>query len=113
MASKTRITTSKSQRPKSRWVFGIWCALCLSFSSSFTFISSYDTNATMVAVDNFSNFYTAGGTKLFKYSPDGGFLYPYEENKYGKIGMIDVNNPLKVLVFYHDFLTAVTLDKFL
>lgn len=67
----------------------------------------------ILAVDNFSNFYAAGDNKLFKFSPDGKFLYPYEEFKYGKIGMIDVNNPLKSLVFFPDFMTVVTLDKFL
>lgn len=94
------------------------CVLCftsflLISAASFSLISSYTTRATELTVDNFSNFYTVGNNKLFKFSPDGGFLYPYEENKYGKIGMIDVTNPMKVLVFYPDVLTVVTVDKFL
>jgi hypothetical protein len=82
-------------------------------SASFSLISSYKTNATIIAVDNFSNFYAASDYKLFKFSPDGSFLYPYEEFSYGKIGMVDVTNPMKILVFYPDFLTVITLDKFL
>jgi len=113
MVSKSQNIKSKILKLNPKLLFGVWCLLCISSSSSFTFISSYDTKATMVEVDNFSNFYTAGGTQLFEYSPDGAFMYPYEENKYGKIGMIDVTNPLKILVFYPDFMVAVTLDKFL
>ncbi|HWB64421.1 MAG TPA: hypothetical protein VG603_12975 [Chitinophagales bacterium] len=90
-----------------------WALACMSFATSFTFLGSYPVKAGFVTVDNFSNFYTIGDTKLFKYTPDGQFLYPYEEVKYGKIGMIDVTNPMKILVFYPDVMTVVTLDKFL
>jgi hypothetical protein len=80
---------------------------------SFTLVSSYETRANVLTVDNFSNFYSSEDNRLLKFSPDGAFLYPYEEHKYGKIGMVDVSNPMKILVFYPDFMTAVTLDKFL
>ena len=82
-------------------------------ATSFNLISTYQTQANTIAVDNFSNFYTAADNSIYKYSPDGGYLYPYEEFSYGKIGMIDVSNPMKILVFYPDFLTVITLDKFL
>ncbi|MDB5283513.1 MAG: hypothetical protein JWO06_2588 [Bacteroidota bacterium] len=81
--------------------------------NSFSLISTYETKATVLTVDNFSNFYTSADNRLFKFSSDGAFLYPYEENKYGKIGMVDATNTMKVLVFYPDVLTVVTLDKFL
>jgi len=82
-------------------------------STSFTFINSYQVKANTLTVDNFSNFYVAGDNKLLKFSPEGAFLYTYEEFKYGKMGMMDANNPMKMVVFYPDFLTVVTLDKFL
>ena len=94
-------------------LFGLWAALCLSFSSSFTFIGTYETKANLIAIDNFSNFYTADDNRVFKFSPDGTYLYPYEEFKYGKIGLLDVSNPMKVLVFCPDFMTVIVLDKFL
>ncbi|MFN8287098.1 MAG: hypothetical protein U0V74_10115 [Chitinophagales bacterium] len=80
---------------------------------AFTFIASFNTKAGFVVVDNFSNFYTADANRLTKFSPDGKFLYPYEELRYGKIGMVDVNNPLKIYVYYPDFSTVITLDRFL
>lgn len=88
-------------------------ATLTAFAPAFTFIGSYDTKAGFVAVDNFSNFYTTENNRLSKFSPDGKFLYPYEELRYGKIGMVDVNNPLKILVYYPDFSTVITLDRFL
>ncbi len=94
-------------------VCAAWATLCLCASTSFTYLNSYPGKMNFITVDNFSNFYTVAGNKLYKFSPEGKFLYPYEENRYGKIGMVDVNNPLKTLVFYPDFMTVVTLDKFL
>ena len=32
--------------------------------------------------------------------------------RYGKIAYIDVSNPLKILLFYQEFGTIVTLDRF-
>lgn len=85
----------------------------LSLVSAFSLLNSYETKANFLAVDNFSNFYSASNNSVLKFSSEGKFLYRYEEFNYGKIGMIDVSNPMKMLVFYPDFMTVVTLDKFL
>jgi hypothetical protein len=81
--------------------------------TAFTIIGTYNTKASFLAVDNFGNFYTAANNRVLKFSNEGKYLFPYEEFKYGKIGMIDVTNPMKMLVYYPDFQTVVTLDKFL
>jgi len=94
-------------------LFGLWVVVCLSFSTSFSFIGSYDTKSNFITIDNFGNFYTATDNQLAKFSPDGTYLYPFEEFKYGKISMVDVTNPMKVLVFCPDFMTVITLDKYL
>lgn len=94
-------------------LFLLWAAVCMSFSTTFTFIGSYDTKANFITIDNFGQYYTADDNRLLKFSQDGTYLYPFEEFKYGKIGMVDVTNPMKVLVFCPDFMTVITLDKFL
>lgn len=94
-------------------LLGLCLVLCTSFAASFTFIGTYETKANFIAIDNFSNFYTASDNTLLKFSPDGTYLYPYEEFKNGKIGMVDVTNPMKILVFCPDFMNVITLDKFL
>lgn len=80
---------------------------------AFTFTGSYNTKANFLAADNFGSFYSAANNRVLKFSSEGKYLFPYEEFKYGKIGMIDVTNPMKILVYYPDFQTVITLDKFL
>lgn len=87
--------------------------LCISMATGFRLISTYDTKAKSLAVDNFGNFYTMSDNKVLKFGPDGKYLYPYEEFRNGKIGMIDVTNPMKLMVYYPDFSTIVFLDRFL
>lgn len=99
--------------------FGLSIVYCLTSiiffisATSFSLLNSFDTKANIIAVDNFSNFYTASNNGILKFSPEGKFLNRYEEFKYGKIGMLDVSNPMKILVFYPDFMTVVTMDKFI
>lgn len=113
---KSEIIYGKRNRYKST-IISVLCALCSMFlfiaATNFTLISSYDVKANTMAVDNFGNFYTAANNGIMKYSAEGKFLYRYEEFKYGKIGMIDVSNPMKMLVFYPDFMTVVTVDRYL
>ncbi len=82
-------------------------------ATSYTLINTYETKANLVAVDNFGSFYSASNNGVIKYNNEGNFICRYEEFKYGKIGMINVTNPMKVLVYYPDFMTVITLDKFL
>lgn len=79
----------------------------------YTVISSYDTKSKSLSTDNFSNFYTVADNKIQKFDRDGKYLVNYSEVKYGKIGMLDVSNPMKLTVYYPDFMVAVTLDRFL
>ncbi len=81
--------------------------------SSYTLVSSIETDASLAATDKFGNCYLASANKLLKYTPDGKLLYPYEEFRYGNIGSIDVTNPLKIVVFFPGVMKAVVLDRFL
>jgi hypothetical protein len=90
-------------------IFGLWSLAATSFS----LINTYQTKANNIAIDNFGSFYAASNNSVMKFSSDGKFLFRYEEFKYGKIGMVDVNNPMKLLVFYPDFMTVMTMDRFL
>ncbi|MCW5906493.1 MAG: hypothetical protein KIS94_01420 [Chitinophagales bacterium] len=89
------------------------CALYSVNSAKFRLINTYKVKANSVSADKFGNFYTASNNKILKFGSDGKYLFPYEEFRYGKIGMLDVTNPMKLLVFYPDFLTVVSLDRFL
>ncbi len=109
---KEQSTTRKRHNTKAILVSCLLFAFC-SLSPSFSLINSYDTKANLVAIDNFGSFYSASNNSVLKFSSDGKFLFRYEEFRYGKIGMVDVNNPMKLLVFYPDFMTVMTMDRFL
>ncbi len=66
-------------------------------------------------LDNFSNLYLlSNNNKIIKYSATGDSLAVYNDTRrYGDIFSVDVTNPLKIILFYKDFLTVVVLDRFL
>jgi hypothetical protein len=87
--------------------------LIMSFAAGVSLLHSYAIKSEMATADNFGHFYVAGKNKIAKFSPEGKYLFPYEEFRYGKIGTIDATNPLKLLVYFPDFSTVVFLDRFL
>ncbi len=66
-------------------------------------------------VDNFQNIYLISESNQIKKINDRfDSLAVYNEvRKYGDIASLDVNNPLKIAVFYKDFATIVVLDRYL
>ena len=68
--------------------------------------------ATFAAIDNLSNLYIiTPENAIVKYAPDGRQIMRYTNNRLGRASRLDVSNPLKVLVWYADFRTAVFLDR--
>lgn len=67
------------------------------------------------SVDNLGNIYVINSdNQLKKLNPQGDSLAVFNDvRRYGKIGSIDVTNPLKILVYYRDFTTIIELDRFL
>ena len=66
-------------------------------------------------VDNLDNIYVLNSRnqiKKFNANGDSGGIYN-DVKKFGKATLIDVSNPLKVLLYYKDFATVVMLDRFL
>lgn len=63
------------------------------------------------ATDNLQNIYLYHGNSIKKYTPQGQLLYNYSDKSYGPITSVDVNDPMKVLIFYKDFPEVVLLDN--
>lgn len=61
--------------------------------------------------DNLQNIYLYRGNSIKKYNSQGQLLYNYSDKSYGAITQVDVNDPLKMLVFYKDFPEIVLLDN--
>lgn len=113
MKMKFQIPKIKFQKGKTYFVLLVFGICVLGFAAPFRLINTFEVKADSITVDNFGNFYTLSKNKILKFGSDGKYLYPYEEFRYGKVGMLDITNPMKLMVFYPDFQTIVWLDKFL
>ena len=83
--------------------------------SVFIFKKSVAGNYTDFTVDNLGNLYVVTQTgQLKKLSPAGDSLAVFNNvRQFGKLYLIDVTNPLRVLLYFRDFGTVVILDRFL
>ena len=64
-----------------------------------------------LTTDNLGNFYLIRNDVLEKYDPKGTLLKTYSNKTFGKIDLVDANNPMKVLLFYRNFSQLVFLDN--
>ncbi|MEZ4915959.1 MAG: hypothetical protein R2836_03115 [Chitinophagales bacterium] len=67
-------------------------------------------NASMLT-DAFGNLYVIEAYRLTLYDADGNKKGVFEDYKSGEIGYVDVVNPMKVLVYFQDFMIAKVLDR--
>lgn len=68
--------------------------------------------AVFAAADQIGNLYLIDAqAALLKYAPDGRLTARYSNNRLGAPALVDVTNPLKILLWYPDFGTAVLLDR--
>ncbi len=72
-------------------------------------------NYSMMDVDMLNNIYlVTAGNQLKKLNPNGDSLAVFNDvKKYGNPSLLDVTNPLKVLLYYKNFATVVILDRLL
>lgn len=66
-------------------------------------------------VDNLDNIYVLNSrNQIRKYNANGDSVAIFNDvKKFGKATLVDVSNPLKVVLYYKDFATVVMLDRFL
>ncbi len=100
----------------------IFIVLCL---ATLTGMSQQDTSFRQVRVlrgdivnftiDNLDNLYVLNSrNQVKKFNSNGDSVAIYNDvRKFGQATLIDVSNPLKVLLYYRDFATVVMLDRFL
>lgn len=83
--------------------------------SLFTLQKSIPGNIASFAVDNLEQLYLLSGNgQLKKLNEKGDSVAVFNNvKKYGEATVIDVSNPLKILLYYRDFSTVVVLDRLL
>jgi hypothetical protein len=84
-------------------------------SDSFRLEQFIPGNYTMMDVDMLNNIYlVTAGNQLKKLNPKGDSIAVFNDvKKYGNPSLLDVTNPLKVLLYYKNFATVVILDRLL
>lgn len=100
---------------KSKRFFLLAFALCCAgFSPNpeqYELISKIPLNGGNFITDNLQNAYIYLGNSLKKYDIHGKLLNQYDDRSYGSISYVDVNDPMKIMVFYKDFPEIVFLDN--
>ena len=83
--------------------------------STFKLIKVINSDIVDFTVDNLDNIYILNSrNRVYKFDANGDSVAVYNDvKKFGKATLIDVSNPLKVLLYYKDFSTVVILDRFL
>ena len=83
--------------------------------TSFTLVKSISGDIVSFTVDNLDNIYILNSrNQVKKLSTNGDSLAVYNDvKKFGQATLIDVSNPLKLLLYYKDYATIVVLDRFL
>jgi len=80
--------------------------------SEYGLIKSIPVKATLISPDRLGNLYVVTEKQeLLKYNPAGVLIYRYNNIALGRISYIGTTNPLKILVYYPDFSTIITLDN--
>lgn len=66
-------------------------------------------------IDNLDNIYVLNSrNQIKKFNANGDSVAIYNNiKKFGNVTLIDVSNPMKILLYYRDFATVVMLDRFL
>jgi hypothetical protein len=82
---------------------------------AFTLLRAIQGDIVDFTVDNLDNIYIINSTgQVKKLNPNGDSVAVYNDvKKYGKVTLIDASNPMKLLIYYQDYSTIVTLDRIL
>ncbi len=83
--------------------------------TAFTLIKTISGDIVDFTVDNLDNIYILNSrNQVKKINANGDSAAVYNDvKKFGQATLIDVSNPLKLLLYYKDYATVVVLDRFL
>lgn len=95
----------------SKHIFFFLLLCTTSFGIKAQQIDAFATTATLFDIDNLGYYYFAEGSKLIQTDSEFNTLQEYSDKSYGDINIIDVSNPLRILLFYKDFNVIVFLDN--
>lgn len=80
-------------------------------TGDFVLLSNIPGSCSQMTTDNLGNVYMVSGCELKKFSPDGTLIKSFSDKTYGDIAFTDASDPLKILLYYHDFRQIIFLDN--
>ncbi|HEX4876019.1 MAG TPA: hypothetical protein VFV31_05060 [Chitinophagaceae bacterium] len=97
------------------WLFTMLPGAVAQADTSFRLIRTIKGDIEGFTVDNLDNIYIlTSRNQVKKYNAAGDSVAIFNDvRKFGKATLVDVSNPLKILLYYKDFATVVMLDRFL
>ena len=83
--------------------------------SAFSLLRTMKGDIVAFSVDNLDNIYVLNSrNQVKKYNAAGDSMGVFNDvKKFGNASLIDVSNPLRLLLYYKDYTTVVMLDRFL
>jgi hypothetical protein len=88
--------------------------VCCAFrTGDYILISTINTPVSFMTTDNLGNLYLIVNNELRKYDQDGTLLKTFSDKSHGNLAFVDVSDPLKILLYYHDFRQVLFLDNML
>lgn len=79
---------------------------------SYKHIKTIPVIATFLSSDKLGNCYIVNDKhEVMKISRNGEILYNYTEKSLGRISFVGTTNPLKILIYYPDYSTIITVDN--
>lgn len=104
------------KRPTAILLFIFFCELVnAQTDTAFKRVNAVSGDIVAFTVDNLDNIYLLSSTnQVKKLNSNGDSVAVFNDvKKFGQASLIDVSNPLKVLLYYRDFATIVVLDRLL
>lgn len=80
-------------------------------AGDFILVSTIPGGCSFMTTDNFGNVYTVSGSEFKKFSSDGTLIKSFSDKSHGDIASADASDPLKIVLFYHDFRQIIFLDN--
>jgi len=82
-------------------------------TGDFVLVKTITASISFMTTDNLGNLYIIVNNELRKYDIDGNLLKTFSDKTHGSITSVDVTDPLKILLYYHDFRQILFLDNML
>lgn len=87
--------------------FLLWLSLLLPAQNHVQINQIHD----FISVDNLGNIFVVNDSELIKFDSKGKKCASFSNSMLGSISLIDVTNPLRILLFYNDFNQILFLDR--